>query len=267
MHRVRFTHGLAALGLCCMAAPAAFAVPAFTYLSQTRTVSVKAHAAPLGEGPTDPAVDTSQSQSAPDFGPFHASINTTANGTATDPTDGEGFASAQQDSVLGTNTLQVSTTTLANGSAIDGMSFGNASSIAKVSFTVDSPTSYTLTGHLDLIGNAIATRYEVIAEIKGPNGSELLPRIDAFEPPAPGELGSPFDKAINQSGTLAPGQYFLDVEAIGIGPEGVRSESALTLTASSTPAIPLPSAAYMSLPLLGGLGLFGAIQRRRAVVS
>lgn len=263
MKRSMIYGGLAAACLAGAALPAQ-AVPVFTYTKQDRSAS--AFAETVVETPGASNLTDSKSETAPDFGPFNVSLTALPAVPPLLSTDGTGTAAATQNSMLGPNSIDISTSAFSNEiEAFDGHSFGNASSIAKVNFTVNAATTYTLTGSLKIEEDVPDGLNEVIAEITGPGGTAVLPRIDVNRGNQSGNGGTAeFSQDINQSGMLQPGQYTLDVESVSFGIEGVTSAADLHLSAAAGPTpVPLPPAAYASLPLLGGLALFPLIRRRR----
>lgn len=253
--------GLAAAFLTAIALPAR-AAPVFTYTSQNR--SVFAHADIFPGVPGSFEVNVTKSQTAPDFAPFNAQVTADATGPIFLGFLNEPFGQASQSSVLGSDSMQIVTDAIADDRVSDEVG-GQAKSIAKIDFTINVATSYTLSGVVE-VSAAPFGQYESIAEIKGPSGITLLPRIDLVEPVVVGEFGPEVRQFINQSGTLLPGQYSLDVQSLADGAENAEAHADLTLTTGAT-AIPLPSAAYAALPLLGGFGLLGTIRRRRMAVS
>lgn len=256
--------GLAAACLGAGALPA-HAVPVFTYTSQDR--SATAHATTTLAGANGDISDT-KTLTAPDFGPFVADLTVQPMPPPnTFPhifVDGQGTGIATQNSTLGPDAIDIHTSAFGNGTDIPEVSGGQSQSIAKVDFTVNSPASFTLTGNVTINNSSPSGFNEVIAEILGPGGTAVLPRIDLQRGNFPGSGGmDPVSQDISQTGILQPGPYTLDVESIAHTSEAVKSSADLTLTATSGPAaVPLPSASASGLAVLGGLGLLGLVRRR-----
>jgi hypothetical protein len=184
---------LVAAAILCTIANAGGGAPPLTPIAQQRSVS--AHATASGDTTSD--VD-SDSDAAVDFGPFSGSVS--VNAVAWAPVCGGQAAASQEstiagDGIHGSGEVTYSGYVTGNGNADVGISVWSR---VEVTFTLDRPSDYTLQGALncsELFGSCWL-------DLLGPDGHVH-------------DLGSGWqDTVVNESGTLAAGEYTVD---LGVG--------------------------------------------------
>ncbi len=180
---------IASLAALALSGPAFGAV---SYLSQSRTVTAFAAGNP----------DQSQSFTAPDFLPFSATAQVTS---------ANGSASATQSSSLNADGFTLSASCAGSGQNAFNVS---GTSVFDVTFSLDTASSYTLTGFLNTSG--------------GP-GNVTLSRDGTA-------VYESFFDAIDNAGLLQAGTYRLQSQLAAVNRAGFDPPSSLSLTFAIIPA-------------------------------
>lgn len=220
----------------------------------------------------------SETLSAPDYGPFAASVN---GGTAFP------FATwpelAVQDSSIEPGPLHASGSSLANPSGgVEVLHEIDSESIYSVDFVLDAQHAFTLTGQIDLAilnsaypspDSAGCHRSSARITLSGPSG--VVAEITHFLPPVEFPPLTCFEHCeaslpLAASGVLEPGGYRFEARSDSSG-EGIfaphrkcsgrssGSYSADLVLAPTVPALPLPLAPLLGVALLGAAR---AVRRR-----
>ena len=154
-----------------------------------------------------------------------------------------GEAIATQQSSLGTNEIQVNSTT----SAVSAF-LGSASSNFSVQFSLNDTENFNFTG----TGISTYSGATVKIELTGPNG------LDYSAPPLVNSNDNN-QYSVSASGTLGPGTYNLVVDALSGGDNNPFANAQATLEVAP---VPLPAAGLLLLSGLAPLGFFGRMHRR-----
>ncbi|MBS0195556.1 MAG: WD40 repeat domain-containing protein [Planctomycetes bacterium] len=153
-----------------------------TYISQTRTVSASAM---LGNG---------GSATAPDYGPFNQSVS------AQNELGWGNGAGASQHSTINATRLDASGSQSANGGI--QLSWGRSSSVFDVTFSVDTPTVYTLYGYWEANPSSY-TLADAGVELTGPTGTIYASRSYRDN------TNNVYQDHYDLSGKLEPGVYHI----------------------------------------------------------
>jgi len=258
--------GLAAASLAAIALPAR-AVPAVTYTSQNRSVSEQTEVASSLDQTL--VVTRDNTQSAPDFGPFDGSVQGLLE-QGVDPVGGNAEDQASQHSVLSLNQITDRGSLLADDGNGNDVQKASATSQLTVKFDVAQSTNFALGGNVSVVVNRdpTASKTDTLDVTLSDASGNLVFAPIHFQQHAQGPdfISS---KTLAQTGVLQPGVYAFSVTALDDAGFGERQtlEFNVTLSAGTAAAIPLPPAAYASLPVLSALSLLGIVRRRRMVVS
>jgi hypothetical protein len=214
------------------------------YTSRTSTVSImECGNLPAGCFPGQPGFST-VTQSATDLNPFSASLS-----SAFFPD----YIYATQQSQISGNTITVSLTA-------GGEYESTATSSFDLTFVLDTPTDFALSGRRDDGAPIDPSRTDI--RLSGPT---LLGVADVNCQSTPGDHctynnQNPYPYPYSAK-TLSPGTYTLDAFASGGNGSGAGSGFA-SLTLSLTP-VPLPAAMLLLGSALGMLGLLGGCKQHR----
>ncbi len=198
-------------------------------VSQDRSISASASASQVacsgcGSGGSD---SESDSANAANFNLFNDSVSASAVGGSFS----NATATANQVSQIFTNQIAAIGSASASGLAVfcigdscasNASGFGNGHSKMKVTFTVDSPTSYVITGTLAVSQSDFGNTVSAIT-LTGPG--DVIIFGDQATPQPPFGDGV---VALNTSGVLPAGQYTLLVDAVATASGGDTPQSSIS---------------------------------------
>jgi hypothetical protein len=200
-----------------------------TLTGQNRSVLVTTSGAPISLPPE------MQQQSAPDFGPFDASVSTL---NFTQPLPGILSTVSQNSSI----TLTPDDATILDQANLGGSITENAlpgQSDFSLSFTLSQPEPFTAS-YVGLYGDGRSIGQDgtiVNGEFTGPGAPGLMEPVDLHTY----NRGEP----LMYSGILQPGNFSIQANL-----DGTANTGFLSLTVDIGPAVPLPSAAWAMLATL-----------------